>query len=395
MSHAPNPKQVALIEALRRAGVLADPAIAAAFETVPRDLFLPALPLDEVYQDRAVVTKRDTNGAVISTASQPSMMAEMLRMLDLAPGMNVLEIGAGSGYHAALLQTLVGAGGRVTAMELDADLAEQARNHLYRAGYSSVSVVHGDGAGGYAPRAAYDRIVATAALWDIPAAWVRQLKPRGRLVAPLQIHAAQVCAALTAQPDGTFVSDDNLPCRFVPLRGSAAVPHLMRQVGSSPLTLWSLDFDRIDTARLHLLLAQDDQINHLSAPLSGEDIWAGLMHYTLLNAPPDVLLATYLIAEGQQAYGLDAGSGFALFTPASACLVPHQAGGEAYCFGGADAFLVAQTLLDEWEAIGRPGADRLRVRLMPIADTLPEVARGRVYRRIDHDLHIWMEPFSR
>jgi len=393
-AHDPKPHIRQLIEAMRQAGVLTDEAISAAFASVPRETFLPGIPLEEVYQDRAVITKRDTTGAATSSASQPTMMAEMLAQLALTPGMNILEIGAGTGYNAALMQTLVGKTGRVTSLELDAEVAEQAEDNLYRAGVTGVSIVNTDAAAGYAPRAAYDRIVSTAAVWDIPPAWTRQLKPRGRMVVPLQIHAAQVSAQLIPQPDGTFLSTHNIPCRFVLMRGSAAMPPLMRQVGSSPLTLWSLDNADFDTASLSLLLSQDDEINHLSAAPSAEDIWAGLMQYTMLNAPPDVQLATYFIPDGQQAYGLDSGSGYAIFSPASACLIPYQGGGEAYCFAGSDSFMTAQTLMDEWVSIGRPGADRLRVRLMHRSEQPPIVERGRVYRRVDHDIHVWIEPIS-
>jgi protein-L-isoaspartate(D-aspartate) O-methyltransferase len=383
-----------LIQTMRRAGVLNDEAIAAAFVTVPRDVFLPGIAPEEVYVDRAVITKRDTTGAAITSASQPTMMAEMLGQLELALGMNILEIGAGTGYNAALMQTIVGKSGRVTSLEIDAEVAEQAEENLYRAGVNGVNIVNTDGAAGYAPRAAYDRILSTAAVWDVPPAWTRQLKPRGRIVIPLQAHAAQISACLIPQPDGSLLSTNNIPCRFVLMRGSAAVPPLVRQVGSSPLTLWSLDNANFDTASLSLLLSQDDDLNHFSASPSAEEIWAGLMHYTMLNAPPDVQLATYFIPEGQQAYGLDAGSGYAIFSPASACLIPYQGGGEAYCFAGSDAFMTAQTLLDEWVSIGKPGADRLRVRLTNVAGALPKVERGRVYRRIDHDIHVWIEPVS-
>jgi len=379
---------------MRQAGVLTDEATAAAFESVPRDAFLPGIPLEDVYLDRAVITKRDTTGAAITSASQPTMMAEMLTQLELAPGMNVLEIGAGTGYNAALMQTLVGKEGRITSLELDAEVAESAEDNLYRAGVSGVSIVTADGAAGYAPRAAYDRIVSTAAIWDVPPAWIRQLKPRGRMVVPLQVHAAQVSACLIPQPDGTFLSTHNIPCRFVLMRGSAAVPPLVRQVGSSALTLWSLEAANLDTASLSQLLSQDDEINHLSAAPAAPAIWAGLMQYTMLNAPPDVQLATYFIPEGQQAYGLDAGSGYAIFSPASACLIPYQGGGEAYCFAGSDAFMTAQMLLDEWVSIGHPGADRLRVRLINRSDEQPAIERGKIYRRIDHDIHVWIEPVS-
>jgi protein-L-isoaspartate(D-aspartate) O-methyltransferase len=388
------PNTHALIQALRNSGLLADARIAAAFATVKREIFLPGIDLDEVYSDRAIVTRRDSAGTAVSSSSQPGMMAAMLDQLDLAPGMNVLEIGAGTGYNAAVMQAIVGAEGRVTTIEIDPEVAAAARENLYRAGFAQVNVVESDGVSGYAPRAAYDRIICTAAIWDVPRAWVRQLKPRGRLVTPIQLHAGQVSACLILQADGTLLSTDNRPCGFVLMRGTAAVPDLTRQIGSSGLTLLSPEASQIDSARLHLLLTEDHEINHLSMRLEPEEIWSGLMHYTLLNAPDDVLLATYRIPEGQKAYGIAEGSGYAIMGAASACFVPFQSGGTADCFAGSEAFLTAQAMLDQWQAIGKPSVDQLRVQLAAGADSPPASEIGRVYTRNDHDIHVWMEPLA-
>ena len=111
------------------------------------------------------------------------MMAIMLRQLRLRKGDNVLEIGAGTGYNAAIMQPIVGDQGHVTSVEIDQEVAEIARTNLQHAAMTHVNIATGDGIQGYAPRAAYDRILATAAIWDLPRAWVRQLRPSGRLVA--------------------------------------------------------------------------------------------------------------------------------------------------------------------------------------------------------------------
>ena len=86
-----------LIEQLRASGALRDEAVAGAFRAVPREIFLPGLPLDQVYQDQAIVTKEE-NGVGVSSSSQPAIMAIMLEQLDVRPGMQVLEIGAGTGW---------------------------------------------------------------------------------------------------------------------------------------------------------------------------------------------------------------------------------------------------------------------------------------------------------
>ena len=134
----------------------------------------------------------------------------------MKPGQNVLEIGTGTGYNAALIQHFVGDEGRVTTVEIDAPLAEQARANLQRVMMGRVQVVEGDGANGYAPRANYDRIMATAGIWDVPLTWGRQLMPRGVIVAPLWLEGFEVSAALTLQPDGSFYSAVNRLCGFIP-----------------------------------------------------------------------------------------------------------------------------------------------------------------------------------
>ena len=123
----------ALLKHLKENGSLTQPAVAAAFRAVPRHLFLPDLPLEEVYLDDAIPTKMG-NVYPISSSSQPSMMAIMLEQLGLAPGQTVLEIGAGTGYNAALMGHLVGPTGCVTTVDIDDDLVEAARSHLAAAG---------------------------------------------------------------------------------------------------------------------------------------------------------------------------------------------------------------------------------------------------------------------
>jgi protein-L-isoaspartate(D-aspartate) O-methyltransferase len=120
---------------------------------------------------------------ISSSASQPNVVALMLAALDAEPGMAVCEIGTGTGYNAALLAHRLGAQ-NVTTMEVDAALAARARVVLADAGYRDVTVITGDGAHGYPPRAPYDRILSTAAVGHVPTAWVTQTRPGGRVITP-------------------------------------------------------------------------------------------------------------------------------------------------------------------------------------------------------------------
>lgn len=180
-----------LISRLRTAGHLHDDAVADAFAAVPRELFLAAHAerhgIDDVYRDDAIVTRRDADtGAPTSSSSQPAIMARMLEMLAVGPGDRVLEIGAGTGYNAALLARLVGDGGSVTSVELDADVAVDARRALLAA-HSPARVEVGDGTLGWPAAAPVDALVATASTDRIPRAWFDQLRPGGRLVVPLRL----------------------------------------------------------------------------------------------------------------------------------------------------------------------------------------------------------------
>ena len=378
-----------LVTELRHKQVLNDAGVAQAFAAVPRHLFLPHIDPREAYQDQAISLMQDATGATISSASQPTMMAIMLEQLDLGAGMNVLEIGTATGFNAALIQQLVGPGGSVTSLEIDPDLSQRARNNLRSAGYDDVLVVNRDAAAGYAPRAPCDRIIATAGVWDLPAAWLYQLRDDGKLVAPIWLDGVQVSAAFTRTPDGSLHSHDNRPCAFVYLRGLAAGPRMRKRVGSSSIEILADDVDKIDTAALHLLLSQDQETHRLGANLKPEDYWFGFQIYLMLREPPRYVFAVYAIPDGDSYYGIE-GNGILLFTPGSVAFAPYQAGGLARCFGGSSAFIKMQNRFDSWRADKLATIDRLRLRLLPKGESHSNVRRGKTFARQDHDLQVWL-----
>jgi protein-L-isoaspartate(D-aspartate) O-methyltransferase len=155
----------------------------------------------------------------------------MLEQLDPQPGDRVLEIGAGTGYNAALLAHIVGHAGSVVTLDLDEDLVLAAQEHLALAGYADVRVVQTDGALGYALAQPYDRVILTVASGDIAPAWREQLgRPNGRLVMPLAIAGLQRCVAFTwmpsngagAQSEPGLIGDCLRNCSFISLRGMLA-----------------------------------------------------------------------------------------------------------------------------------------------------------------------------
>lgn len=137
-----------------------------------------------------------------SSASGPVMVAVMLAALDVHEGHRVLEVGTGTGYNAALLAHRLGAE-QVTSIEIDPGIAARAREALSEAGFGAVRVVTGEGALGYPPGAAYDRVIVTAACHHIPYAWVEQTRPGGRIVVPWADTYAGGLLVLTVAEDGT------------------------------------------------------------------------------------------------------------------------------------------------------------------------------------------------
>ncbi|MFJ1971402.1 methyltransferase domain-containing protein [Streptomyces sp. NPDC087903] len=217
----------------------ADPVWREAFEAVPRHLFVPYYYvgirggyerrwgespdpgtrerwLRGAYADAPLAT-RLRDGELVSSSSQPSLMAMMLVELGVRDGDRVLEIGAGTGYNAALLAHRLGADDLVTTVDLEPEITESARRHLAAAGHHP-AVVTGDGARGVPERAPYDRIIATCTLPSIPLAWPAQCRPGARVLAPLATGLIALTVRNAGHADGRFL---HTPAYFVPLRGAS------------------------------------------------------------------------------------------------------------------------------------------------------------------------------
>jgi methyltransferase of FxLD system len=209
-----------LVAHLRESDALHDAAVELAIASVPRHLFLPASPLAEAYADAAVATHWE-NGIAVSSASQPAIVAIMLEQLRVAPGMRVLEIGAGTGYNAALLAALVGPTGSVTSVDIDPAIVAEARAHLDTAGIAGVTVYLGDGRQGWPQEAPYDRVLLTVGADDVWPAWRDQLAEGGLLVLPLELANGQASVAFRKRGD-LLSSESVAPCGFLRLRGGEA-----------------------------------------------------------------------------------------------------------------------------------------------------------------------------
>lgn len=188
----------------------AHPGVISAMSRVPREMFLPDLIQSRAYDDTPLPIGRG------QTISAPHMVAIMCTILDLQPGMNVLEVGGGSGYHAAVMAELVRPGGHVYAVERIAELAEAARLNLARAGVENVTVIHSDGSLGLPEHAPYDRISVAATAPSIPEPLKQQLKSGGRMVIPVGRDSQELY--LVTRKDG-FSVERKMGVIFVPLIG--------------------------------------------------------------------------------------------------------------------------------------------------------------------------------
>ena len=173
-----------LIERLSRWGYLTKPEIVEAFRKVPRHEFVPSNLHEYSYAYQPLPIGYG------QTISAPSMIAIMMESLDLSPGQRVLEIGAGSGYNAALIAEVVGRKGEVITIERISELAEFAGTNLKKTGYGWVKVVVGDGTCGYGKGAPWDRILVTACAPELPKPLIEQLLKMSGWSSQIRKHRA-------------------------------------------------------------------------------------------------------------------------------------------------------------------------------------------------------------
>lgn len=336
-----------LVEQLRSTRAVHDPSVAAAFRAVLRHHFLPGLPLDEVYEDAAITIKTGELGATISSSSQPGIMAVMLEQLRLETGLRVLEVGAGTGYNAAVMAWLVRPEGRVVSLDIDEDLCARARTGLAAAGTRGVEVVCADGADGWPPGAPYDRIIVTAGASDLSSAWRDQLREGGRLVLPLELAGpVQLCVAFTRR--GPILTGSELTCcGFLPLRGEMAA------AGGQP------------SLEAPWLSGEGRPSGHLvpHADLrAGFEAWLSLTRNDAVRARP--------LADRPLAFGLRDPRGAAL-------VIVDGEHGRVAVFGDGDAAARRLAAAHQAWSAERPTLERLRVAAYPAGEEprLPDSTR--------------------
>ncbi len=353
-----------LVAELESAGCLTGPSVRQAFLTVPREHFVPeALAregLDAIYQNRVFVTRRDERGAYTSSSSQPSIMAAMLERLEVRRGQRVLEVGAGTGYNAALLAKLVGSQGRVVSIDLEPETARAARQALVAV--KRVEVIEGDGQQGWPPGAPYDRIIVTASASAVAPAWFEQLADDGRLEVPLKIDpGGNTQAIVTFEKHAGGLRSVAVLCGgfmslrdFAGARVPAPAPQLSahERVGEQFRSLAYLSgqpLQRLSSKRRRRLLSlalTEPRVHRLGVRAAR----GPLALYLALQAPKRRFVGGWM---NPGVISADGGG------------VAHLAGGKTFnrieAYGAAEPERELRDLIEDWKRRGRPTERDLRV----------------------------------
>jgi protein-L-isoaspartate(D-aspartate) O-methyltransferase len=361
-----------LQQILARDGV--EPWLLAAFERWPRQWFIDhlyltppdvtptagdwtAVPpdtrderlLSRIYDDHAVCLQL-ADGVGVSSSSQPTLMAGMLSQLGVAPGARLLEVGAASGWNAALLADLAGPAGHVLSLEFDAEMAAAAQRHLRDAGAERVEVRCADGVLGAPDAAPFDAIEVTVACPDLPPAWRDQLALGGRLLAPLALPdgSAPLLRLTRAATDAWTGGFQGLTW-FVALRGGGL------EAWPPPRPLASHPAWPTDTGREH----------HQDVAVSAERDAYGFFHLTfwLLASLPDLVwLET---PAGRRRYGLwrDDPPGLAVLTD-----------DQVHSFGDPEPGRRLTDAVEAWKVAGAPRLENYEVRVLAPDEPRPPLA---------------------
>lgn len=379
----------ALIDKLKQLEVISKPEVEAAFRAVERHKFLPDVALYQVYSDEAIPTKFQDNVA-ISSSSQPAVMAVMLEQLGLEPGHRVLEIGAGTGYNAALMAHIVGEQGQVISIDIDEDIVKNARQHLSAVGCNNVQVICGDGWFGYLEAAPYDRVILAVAAWDIAPAWYEQLIPGGQLLLPLVLRTGLQRLVAFEQVNDYLASVSVKEGGFMPLRGAFAQPEIRLQLGPQPGLWLYLDVEAqhsVDETAIYKLLSGSFKDWQVGIQVTRREMWSFVLWLAMHESG-----FSNLFAEGELAscrlvpylYGIEDKfcSTFGLLKENSLCMLmapPYEflppeppSLSEPFelfvrSYGQEDRLVLnLQKQVMAWDSAGRPANEDLVIRAYPL-----------------------------
>jgi len=304
--------------------------------------------LGDIYSDRALMTAHDGTFATSST-SQPSLVTRMLAALDVRPGMRILEIGTGTGYNAALLAELCGDASRVVSIECQKRVADKARRFLHEEGYGAIRVIHRDGFHGLDDAEPFDRIIATIGCSDVSPHWVKQLAPGGVLLVPLEHGLADPLTRFTPAFDhpGSLTGRVVGRATFMRIQGTLERENPWQTLNKARLQ-HSLQWCRplpavLDASATHPFHAPDHWGFRFYLALRSENLWYDNTGYGLAD---------------------DVGSCIVKFTPQG--VEAYASSVDADCSERLYSGLLS--LVDEWNALGRPAPTAYDIYLCPPAE---------------------------
>jgi protein-L-isoaspartate(D-aspartate) O-methyltransferase len=317
--------------------------------------------LADIYSDAVMIHVDAAGERLPSTNSQPSYVLWLLDLLDLRPGQCVLEIGSGSGWLAAVMARLVGEGGHVTGIEIIPQLAAQSQADLARLGIDNTSVLAADGAQGHAAGVPFDRVMITAACWDLPAVLFDQVAEGGRVLVPVELRGGGCQVTVLRREGERFVAERAAPGWFVPLLGPGQQRPALR-LALAELPFWD-EIGRLPPRRVPL---------------------------PLVGAPDGAAVCAFCAFLGRTA------AGFAIFgdgdppeqppwLPAEPFGILDQAEhsvalwsrGELLAYGGASAMRALAQAYANWTSYGLPGLAGFALQVVRIGSA--PVGNGRVW----------------
>ena len=211
MSNTLEQQKKKLIEKLIFQDIIKTDKVKKAMLQTPRELFISENQKNQAYLDTPLQIENN------QTISAPHMVAIMAEALDLKPSQKVLEVGAGSGYHAAVTSKIIGEKGVVYSIERHKELAERAIKNIKNADIKNIKIIIGDGSEGLAKYAPYNRIYVTCASPEIPKPLIKQLKDPGKILIPVGYTYCDLI--LFEKKQGKVIEKNLGACAFVPLIG--------------------------------------------------------------------------------------------------------------------------------------------------------------------------------
>ena len=382
MPNEPEPQDEAwnlrnlLVKELVSQGAISSQSVRQAFEEVPRHLFVPRVDIATAYSNRPIFIRWDA-GMPISSSTEPKMMAIMMEQMNLEPGSRVLEIGAGTGYNAAILAHVVGEKGSVVTMDIDQDIVDEAAGNLSKAGYGNVKVICGDGFEGFPGDQPYDRITVTVGAYDVSPHWVDQLKEGGVMVVPLWFKGFHLSVALEKRV-GELRSLSANPCLFIPIRGERQPTEGYFPIGDPPddhlqMTIGLEEDDTGLRRDLRHLFNQNVSLRRAGRSLEGQfhtqNLLSGL--YMFLTVDPGIF-NVYSASHGSVFRGF--GYGLIDVDSISAAVISDGNPEGVVVYGNDTAYSRLIGLLDQWDQLGNPSVHDLHI--SALVDTTESVPEG-------------------